>query len=232
MSIFGAANPRGRGFTISEILVVMFLSMIIMVMLGQLFMPSVWMFQHEQSTIEVRHNVLVVLRRLTQSLTNTALETVTLATDPAPTASIPNMVSYIEVIGFGSSGAPIFGNRFDVFFFDRPGRRVMQRTWAPPVDQPTLTGSYTFGGITPPCLTATDLAQVCMHPDTARPNRVVARDIEAFVITDDDNKTTLLHPPLVISVNGSVPVSLASASDKPREEKWSLTTRVTPRSVR
>ena len=37
MSIFGAANPRGRGFTISEILVVMFLSMIIQNMLQSRF---------------------------------------------------------------------------------------------------------------------------------------------------------------------------------------------------
>lgn len=204
----------------------MFLLAMIMGMLAQLFLPSMWMFQKEMAITEVHQCVMVAMRRLTVGLLNTSLETVTLVKDPAPAATIPAALSFIEVTGFSASGSPVLGNRFEIHYFDRPKGQLKQRFWAPG-QYPTLAG-YTFGQPNPPVLSVADLWQICRNPDPVRPDRVVARNLTEVILTDDDNNLSLLNPPLLLSVSASVAVS----SSQGRVEKWSLSTRVTPRSMR
>jgi hypothetical protein len=212
-----------RGFTLSEILVVAFLSVVVLGLMIQLLVPSIMLFRVESAATEAQQAAFIVVGRVSKALMNTQLNTVTLLYDV--TADNPVAVSYQEVAPadpISTEGRPKFLPRFSLYYWNRPtGRIVYEET----PDSP-MPGHDWSDPQVPQRLSLTELRAYCTVPNGEE--RVVARNVVSFVVTDQDGDVALVHPPLVIEVTCQVE---APRGGDMKYETFVMKTQITPRIV-
>ncbi|MEW6277036.1 MAG: prepilin-type N-terminal cleavage/methylation domain-containing protein [Candidatus Eremiobacterota bacterium] len=213
---------KRRAFTLVEMLTVAALIGVVLYLVGQLLVPSALLFKVGWASSEVQQTATAFSHRVHRQLLNTQLETVTIG---------PNRdsIAFMEEDPSNpfdpSTGAPRVTDHFTVYYYDATARTVVSRRWPPA--PPTLTG-YDFTLSKPPRLTLADLQAVCTERGSS--DRVVARNVESLVFTDeDDDPVAYLNPPLSFSIRC---VREASGAGTSRRADYTLTTRVQPRSVR
>ncbi|MEW6281180.1 MAG: prepilin-type N-terminal cleavage/methylation domain-containing protein [Candidatus Eremiobacterota bacterium] len=217
-----------RGFTIPELLTVMFLSGIVLLLIAQIMLPSTFLFKTEQGSSDVHQSALVLMRRLTQELLNTTLESVTIL--QAPTGDIGAAVCYAPVRGFGPSGAMLFESRMVFFYHHIPTGRVIKGTWLPGA-APLAGTPYSLTGAEPPQLSQTELQRLCdADSTTSVRGRVAARYVKELTLTDADGDTRQLQLPLRMRVHTQLQVEHRGRS--PKMVNVFLEERVVPRNVR
>lgn len=214
-----------RGFTLTELLVVMFLSIIVLFLVGQLVIPSLLLFNMESAATEAQQGTFILMGRLRQDLLNTEVDTVTISQDPVA-------ISFQEVeeaIPFDSTtGLPNLENRFTVYYWNQADQVVYRRTWPP--NPPDLGSAYDFSNPTRPLrLTPDHLRTITEQPNDRL--RVIARNVSEFVVEDDDADPTLLHPPFRVKVTCTVNNNRAGQGDA-KVETATLETKIMPRNVR
>lgn len=234
--MIGATRPRRRGgFTLAEILVVAFLGAIVLFLLGQLLVPSAILFRMQTAKADVHQGALVFTYWVDRHLSNSALETVTIVPWPKPVdplvASSP-AISFREISESdpydGVTGVAKMLPEFRILWFDEPNHRVVIKRWPP--DPPTLTFDFTTPGAIP-CLSPEDLAQICNGENGSE--RVLVKNVESLVITDDDGDLTQLTPPLRLTITcAETGRDQRAVQDEKATERFTMTARVTPRNVR
>lgn len=231
-----AAQGRARpGFTLAEFLVVAFLAGVVLFLLAQLLVPSAILFRMQTAKADVHQGGLVFTYWVQRHLSNSALETVTIAPWPrvdTPTVDGPAAISFREVDENdpydGVSGAPKMQRKFRVLYFDVPSRRIVVREWPP--TPPTLAFDFDAADGRP-SLSPQDLVQIC--GSLSQSDRVLVKNVESLVITDDDNDATHLTPPLSLTVTcAEEGRDQRSATDDKNVEHFKMTARVTPRNTR
>lgn len=214
-----------RGFTLPEILVVMFLSLTVLTMLAGLLVPSVWMWRVESARGDAQQAVMMVTTRLQRMLLNSQVETVTIAQDK-------KAISFQEIVESGvpfdaTTGMPIMQNRFRVFFLDAK-KRVVMKTWGPSEGPPVLSGyDFTDTAKHPQRLSLPDLEQIRATPNGKE--QVIARNVSVFNVTDADDDLTLLDPPIRCIVECAVDTSQQGAVTN---QTCRMQVSVNPRSLR
>lgn len=214
---------RNRGFTIAELLVVGFLSGVVLFLIAQLLIPSLLLFRLESARTEVQQSTLLLVQRLQRQLMNAAVESVTLVSDPPAIAfqEVPEQDSF-DV----STGRPRMSNHYVVYWYDARTRRVLSKQWPPaPPDIPDYDFSEPFE---PRPLKEGHVKALLLQ--TNGTERVVAREVESLILTDDDGDADLLHPPLVVTVTCTADASGGGGPE--RKETYTMTTRILCRNGR
>lgn len=214
---------RRAGFTLAELLVVAFLSGVVLFLIAQLLVPSLLLFRLESARTEVQQTTLMVVQRLQRQLMNAALESVTVISEPPAVAfqEVPEQDSF-EV----SSGRPRMSNYYVLYWYDAKTRRVLSKQWPPkPPDIPGYDFAEPFE---PRPLPEGHLKAILLQSNGTE--RVVAREVDSFVVTDDDGDPEPMHPPLVVTLTCSADASGGGGAE--RKETYSMTTRILCRNGR
>lgn len=206
---------RRAAFTLIEILTVAFLSLIVLGLVLALMVPSFSLYRKQAASSTTYQSALVFIHRVTQGLLNTQLESVTIGDNPPA-------ISWQKIDterGFSvSTGEPIMDDRFVIMYYDQATRRILsEEVPAPPSASDTL----------PVRLSDSQLRDFCNN--VSGDEAVVAREVTLVEFTDADEDVTLLNPPIRVSVECTVDTSEGGAI---KEEKFAMTARVTPRSMR
>lgn len=205
---------RRRGFTVPEILVAAFLGLVVLGMMAQILVPSMLMFRVQSARSDVQQAPLAVVHCLSRALLNTQVESITVLS--APTAVCWREVDEDAPFDI-SSGRPRLRPAFSVLYHEPSTKLVWIKRWPP--DPPSLP--VTFAGDDPPLLSADRLRSVVGARNGTE--RVLARNVTALTVAGDDPGASLLVLPLRVSVTCVAP---------DRDDKLTLTARVSPRSVR
>ncbi|MBI3929706.1 MAG: hypothetical protein HY319_29470 [Armatimonadetes bacterium] len=203
-----------RGFTIPEMLVVCFLAIIVLFLIVGLLFPSFSMFRTQSAASDAQQSALLFMHEMNTGLLNTLLETVTIGSDPIA-------ISYQvvqEANSFSAAdGSPLMSDTFVVVHYDSGRRMVlMEDCEVPPGDESQ-----------PRRLSVAELQSVIS--EVSGEERVLARHVEDLKITDHDEDLALLNPPVRLTITCTVDISAGGAI---KEERYQMTTLVTPRSVR
>lgn len=215
-------SRRAPGFTLIEILVVCFLSVIVLLLMMQLMLPSVLLFKTESSRSEAQQNVLILVHRLESQLNNSQLASVTIL----PDYGAISFQQLVEADPFASdTGKPRQQDSFTIYFYDSTAQTVYHKRWPP--GPPNFGSTYDFSDATKPQrLTQAHLEQICLT--RTGDERVVGRHISTWEVDDDDNSPFNLNPPLRLTLTCSVE---ASGQGRDRFEEFTMTSRITPRNV-
>lgn len=222
------------GFTLAEVLVVGFIGLVVLGLMMQLLLPSVWMFRVESARSEAQQACLLVANRLQQSLLNSSVESIYVGADPVS-------ISFQEVAETGQpfdvvSGAPVLAPYFRVIWYDAPTRRVLMKVWPPePPASAAMTTPFDFAAPSAKpqrILYGADQQAIINGPSNGR-EQVMARNVERLYLTDygndADNDMNLLTPPLEMTIECSVDTSMQGTKTK---EVYTTTIKVVPRTVR
>ncbi|MCA9795948.1 MAG: hypothetical protein KC910_29270 [Candidatus Eremiobacteraeota bacterium] len=215
-------SKSASAFTLIEILVVCFLSVIVLLLMMQLMLPSVLLFKSESSRSEAQQNVLILVHRLESQLVNSQLASVTISPDDGAIA----FQQLVEADPFASdTGKPKQRDYFTIYFYDATAQTVYQKRWPP--GPPSFGPTYNFTDATKPQrLSQAHLEQICSTK--TGDERVVGRHITTWEVNDDDDDPFNLNPPLRLTLTCSVE---ASGQGRNRFEEFTMTSRITPRNV-
>jgi len=216
-----------RGWTLAELIVVLFLfGTVFALVLGVLF-PSLYMFKAESARGDAQQAAMILTTKLQRALLNTSLEWVTLT-------DVPVAVAYREVNPDApydpASGTAVWQPKFQIIRFDPGNHKVYQRPWPPGPPDPTsasLQQPYDFAHINMKKLTAGDLGTICHQASSQE--RTLADHVEELVLTDQDNNLSLIDPPLKIIATCSVE---NIGQGRKTVEKYQMEVAVTPRCQR
>ena len=187
---------RRTGTTLLELVVAIGLLGVVTFLLMQLFLPSMWMFNRQQSNSESFQNSMFLTQRLQIELTHSCWETVTLVQNP-PAATVGWALSFRPVLRYSaSSGNPIVEESFLVYFHNPAQKKVYFFPWVPTVPA---------GGEFPLKLTPGDLSAACLNSQNVRERRMLTRYVSEFSFTDRDGDLTVLDPPLQFHLVVQVP---------------------------
>lgn len=206
---------RRRGFTLPEVLTVALLMGIVLFLLGALFYPTAKLFRTQDAASETQQGVLLFVQRVEEGLLNTQLETVTVGLNvPCISWQQPNPENPYSA----ADGTPIMAPRFTILTYDAPTGRV-------------LTREYDVAASTDPKKPQRLAVDVLETQAGVRDGkeRVLCRNVSGLEITDQDGDPVLLDPPLRLTVECAIDTSMQGAIT---EERFTMTTRVSPRSSR
>lgn len=207
---------RRGGFTLAEMTVVMFLSVVVFFLIAQLVIPSLVMFRTESATTDAQQAAFIFTHRLRTQLLNTQVETVTISEDPVA-------ISFQEVLEddpFDALGETKLSDYFKVYYWDETNKLVKYKEFSP------TSPAYDFTDRTKPQrLSLADL-QAEVAAETGN-EQVVARHVAALLISDEDGVVNIISPPIKLD--------LTCAVESPRtrkEETYQMQMQVNPRNVR
>ncbi|MBX3170474.1 MAG: hypothetical protein KF760_23915 [Candidatus Eremiobacteraeota bacterium] len=187
---------RRTGTTLLELVVAIGLLGVVTFLLMQLFLPSMWMFNRQQSNSESFQNSMFLTQRLQIELTHSCWETVTLVQNQ-PAAGVAWALSLRPVLRYAaSSGNPIVEERFLVYFHNPEQKKVYFFPWVPVVPA---------GEEFPLKLTPAALSAACLNSQNVRERRMLTRYVSEFSFTDRDGSLTILDPPLQFHLVVQVP---------------------------
>lgn len=187
---------RRKAFTIMELMVAMGLLGVVSFLLLQLFLPSMWMFNRQQSNSESFQNSMFLTQRLQIELAHSCWETVTLVQNQ-PAVGVGWALSFRPVLRYSaSSGNPIVEESFLVYFHNPEQKKVYFFPWVPVVPA---------GEEFPSKLTQTALLAACLNSQNVRDRRMLTRYVEEFAFADRDGALTILDPPLQFHLVVKVP---------------------------
>ncbi len=189
---------RGKGFTLLELMVAMGLLGVVSFLLMQLFLPSMWMFNRQQSNSESFQNSMFLTQRLQIEMAHSCWETVTLVQNQPP-AGVGWALSYRPVLSYSaSSGNPIVEDSFLVYFHHPEQKKVYFFPWVPAVPA---------GEEFPIKLTPAALLAACLNSQNVPQRRMLTRYVSEFSFADRDDNLTILDPPLRFHLLVQVPSS-------------------------
>ena len=204
-----------RGFTLFETLVSFGLLLLATGMMVALFVPSMSLFRRQTGKSDTYRGCLMLMEKFRIGLMNSQLETVTV--HPNGRAVSWQLVEDNPPFS-GTSGDALMSQNFAILYYVEDENRVYYKVYpyagAGGADQPSI-------------LSIADL-DTAIVADSNR-NNVIGRNIVEFEITDKDGDVGLLEPPLTLSIVSEVDTKGQETND---EETFSLTTSVTPRSMR
>lgn len=187
---------RSKGFTLLELMVAMGLLAVVSFLLMQLFLPSMWMFNRQQSNSESFQNSMFLTQRLQTEMTHSCWDTVTLVQNQ-PAQGVGWALSLRPVLRYAaSSGNPILADSFFVYFHHPEQKKVYFFPWVPVVPA---------GEEFPPKLTPTALLAACVNSQNVRDRRMLTRYVSEFSFADKDGALTVLDPPLQFHLVVQVP---------------------------
>lgn len=214
---------RRRGFTLAEMMVVIFLLLIVGSMVAQVMVPSLIMFRLGTSRSDVQQGPMIFSHFMQRMLMNAPVESVAIGTSPTAIAWLDVREEAPYDI---STGDPRTADAFSIVWFDRAAGRVWAKRWPP---APPSLGGYDLSAPSrvPPVLSAADLRQICGTRNGTE--RVLVKDVSDLAVTDDAGLTEGL---LVLPLRLSITCSQRSGARDEKPESFTLTTRVSPRSTR
>ena len=184
---------RPRGFTLLELMVAIGLLGVVSFLLMQLFLPSMWMFNRQQSNSESFQNSMFLTQRLQIEMSHSCWDTVTLVQNQ-PAQGVGWALSFRPVLRYSaSSGNPILGDSFLVYFHHPEQKKVYFFPWVP------------AGEEFPVKLTPAALLAACLNSQNVRERRMLARYVSEFSFADRDGAMTILDPPLQFHLVVKVP---------------------------
>ncbi|MBS2033860.1 hypothetical protein JST97_02680 [bacterium] len=187
-----------KGWTLLELMVGIGLLGVVLFLLLQLFLPSMWMFNRQQSNSESFQNSMFLTQRLQIELTHSCWETVTL-TQNQPPEGVGWALSFRPVLRYSaSSGNPIVEENFQVYFHQPEQKKVYFFPWVPVVPA---------GEEFPLKLTPAALLAACLNSQNVRKRRMLTRYVSEFSFADRDGSVTILDPPLQFHLVVQVPNS-------------------------
>ena len=187
-----------KGSTLLELMVALALLGVVSFLLMQLFFPSMWMFNRQQSNSESFQNSMFLSQRLQIEMTHSCWETVTLVQNQ-PASGVGWALSFRPVLRYtASSGNPIVEESFLVYFHNPEQKKVYFFPWVPVVPA---------GEEFPLKLTPAALSAACLNSHNVRKRRMLTRYVSEFSFTDRDGALTILDPPLQFHLVVQVPSS-------------------------
>jgi len=187
---------RPKGSTLLELMVALGLLGVVSFLLMQLFLPSMWMFNRQQSNSESFQNSMFLTQRLQIEMAHSCWETVTLVQNQ-PAAGVGWALSYRPVLRYSaSSGNPIVEESFLVYFHHPEQKKVYFFPWVPAVPA---------GEEFPIKLTPAALLAACLNSQNVPQRRMLTRYVSEFSFADRDNALTILDPPLQFHLVVQVP---------------------------
>jgi prepilin-type N-terminal cleavage/methylation domain-containing protein len=215
----GEATLKRAGFSLIEMLVVMFLMGTIGALIMGLFFPSIWMWKSQQAYSDVQQACMIATTRLEQRLLNCQMESLVVLSNG-------HTLCFQQVVTNGggfdvAQGNPVLESRINIVYLDSQNRQIREKVWS---GQPVLTGvDFTALPNHLVRLNPTQISQLIGN--SALRSEALAHFIESFEISDSDGDTTLLTLPLVVKVR----CKLTEAQSTKREEH-EMVFKISPRS--
>jgi hypothetical protein len=195
-----------------ELLVASTILLVGVALMLSLLWPSVSLFRKQSGMSDSYRTCLLMVNRFRQSMLNSQLETVTIATDKQ---AISWQKMQDDPPFAGTTGAPIMEDTFFVLFLH--DKKIFLKE---------VPGSGGAASTTPSRL---PLAALAEHRESLADTRTLARDVTAFQVTDGDDNLPLLDAPLRLSITCTVSTYGRASHDS---EDFSMSCSVTPRSQR
>lgn len=202
------------GMTLVETIVSMSLLTLVTAMIIALFIPSMSLFRRQSGKSDAYRGCLMLLEKFRIGLMNAQLETVTVAPDGK---AISWQLVQDGVPFSGTTGDPLMASEFALLFHRPQEERVYYKAHAASTPGPQQPAILSFG----------DLQAACTP--TGSKTNVIGRNITEFSIRDKDGGVAIIEPPLSLTITCVVETKGRETND---EEKLTLTTSVTPRSMR
>lgn len=215
-----------RAFSLMEMLVVLGLSFLGLVLMAELFLPSLWLYQKEQAMSEVHQSALLIRQKLEHELVNSCLETMTVAYQ----ADGNWYLAWAEVEDYNPvTRGPSYNSKglFNLACYQAQ-KSLFQyghgsHTGVPPA---------TFQASSPkaPRLTEPQLLDIFLKRPggaLAYPLRTLARNVEKFSFYDQNGDTNfdIFYPPLGFRLTTKAQI----LGSRPHVERSELECKLTPR---
>lgn len=199
-----------KGITLIEVMITSGLFLLVTVMMIALLLPSFSLFRKQSGQSDAYRACLQTVERFRLEMLNTQLESLTLTPDR-------QAIAWQEVQTdppfSGTSGEPISSDVFTVLHY-RDERVLLTRT------DPSGAGPSTI-----PSRLGLEEIEVLR----TRQSRVLARDITAFEVSDNDPDSPLISPPIRMALSCTIDTKGRASND---EESFRMSVTVTPRSQR
>ncbi|MBX3167979.1 MAG: hypothetical protein KF760_11230 [Candidatus Eremiobacteraeota bacterium] len=218
-----------RAFTLVEVVVAAGLSLLMLGLLAELFLPSLWLYQKEQATSEVHQSALLVRQKLERELVNTCLETMTIYQDGEDW-----LLSWAAVDDYDPvTRGPLYDQRGE---FSLACYRAQQRKLLLGRGKHTGVPLTTFANnsSSAPRLSIKQLHDIFEQSgggSLTTPLRVLARNIVEFSVTDQsgDADFSNFFPPLRFHVVAQSAVPASSSTGQQPQQRAELECTLTPR---
>ena len=218
-----------RAFSLLEVIVAAGLALLVLVLLAELFLPSLWLYQKEQAQSEVHQSALLLQQKLERELTNTCLETLTILPDGNDW-----LLSWAAVDAYNpATRGPLY---------DREGEFTLARYQAATRQFQFGKGKHDdipldrFGTNSPqaPRLSNQQLKEVFNNTGKGKlthPLRILVRNLAEFTVSDKNGDTdfSIFFPPLQFHILTRATIPTPTSSSQPRQEQAELTCTLTPR---
>lgn len=218
-----------RAFSLLEVLVAAGLALLVLVLLAELFLPSLWLYQKEQAQSEVHQSALLLQQKLEREFSNTCLETVTIL-------PVGNdwLLSWASVDSYNpATRGPLYDRegQFSLACY-RAATRQFQFGKGKHEDIPLER--FGTDSSQAPRLSNQQLQEVFANSGKGKlttPLRTLVRNLAEFSVSDKDDDTdfAIFFPPLQFHMVTRAIIPAPTSTTQPRQEQAELTCKLTPR---
>lgn len=201
---------RQSGVSLVEVMIAGGLLLLVTAMMIALLLPSFSLFRKQGGQSDAYRACLQTIEKFRLEMLNTQLECLTITPDLQAIAWQETLADPPFSV---TSGEPLMNDIFTVLHY-RDRRVLITRS------EPSGTGTSTI----PSRLSLDKVMEL-----RARQTRVLARDITAFEVRDNDPDSPLTTPPIRMSLTCTINTKGRASND---EESFKMNVTVTPRSQR
>ncbi|MDQ7826113.1 MAG: hypothetical protein RDV48_25145 [Candidatus Eremiobacteraeota bacterium] len=211
---------RRRAFTLPEIIVSLFLTLLLLTLLVSFLVPCLRATQTGTIRVELQQESLLALGRVMADLESTVTAAITVQASGSSPETGPVYLAVIPVESVNSDGLQVWKQSIVLYYWKEAGSPLIRKEWTP--SSPPSLGLVS-GDIKPTVVTNAMMSQIAS--ETALRGKILARDVKEFRVKSLTTSLSLSSP-----IEVFISLERRGGTGKKDAEKFSLARNVTLRN--